>query len=157
MNPLPQPIAAVTLPEVLGQTNYPAPFAAQVQGRAKRKLGDHYGLQNLGVNLTRLLPGAVSALLHSHARQDEFIYILAGHPTLIVRDRAYELSPGDCMGFPAGGEAHQLVNRTEETVTYLEMGDRAPHDEVTYPQDDLRATMNAQGEWEFRHQDGSLY
>ena len=51
-------------------------------GRVKRPLGDLFGLANFGVNLTTLRPGAVSALRHAHAKQDEFVYMLEGRPTL---------------------------------------------------------------------------
>ena len=57
-------------------SNYPEPFASQMQGREKRPLGDLFGLTNFGVNLTTRAPGAVSALRHAHTTQDEFIYIL---------------------------------------------------------------------------------
>jgi uncharacterized cupin superfamily protein len=46
-------------------SNYPEPFASQIAGRRKQPLGDLFGLTNFGVNLTRLLPGAVSALHHA--------------------------------------------------------------------------------------------
>jgi uncharacterized cupin superfamily protein len=36
------------------------------------------------VNLTRLFPGGESALLHQHSKQDEFVYILQGEPTLVT-------------------------------------------------------------------------
>ena len=49
-------------------TNYPEPFASRVAGREKRPLGDVFGLSNFGVNLTRLSPGAISALRHAHTR-----------------------------------------------------------------------------------------
>ena len=64
------------------KTIYPQPFAARVAGREKRVLGDLFGLKNFGVNLTRLAPGAVSALRHAHTKQDEFVYIIQGTPTL---------------------------------------------------------------------------
>ena len=65
-------------------SNYPEPFASRMAGREKRTLGDLFGLSNFGVNLTRLLPGACSALRHAHSKQDEFIYILHGHPVLLT-------------------------------------------------------------------------
>lgn len=40
---------------------------------------------------------------------------------------------------------------------YLEVGDRTPGDSAFYPDDDLRATLNAQGIWEFEHKDGRKY
>ncbi|MBM3653375.1 MAG: cupin domain-containing protein, partial [Alphaproteobacteria bacterium] len=67
-------------------SNYPEPFASWVRGREKRVLGDLFGLNNFGVNLTRLAPGAQSALKHRHSRQDEFVFILEGEPTLLLDD-----------------------------------------------------------------------
>lgn len=58
------------------------------------------------------------------------IYILQGSPTLRTDDGEDVLAPGMCAGFPAGGSAHQLINRTDAPVIYLEIGDRTPGDEV---------------------------
>ncbi|HEU4387662.1 MAG TPA: cupin domain-containing protein [Blastocatellia bacterium] len=138
-------------------SNYPEPFAAQMAGRRKRPLGDLFGLTNFGVNLTRLAPRAVSALRHAHTKQDEFVYILQGHPTLHTDEGPTRLSPGMCAGFKAGtGNGHRLINETEEEVIYLEVGDRTPGDEGSYPDDDLKAAM-VDGKWEFVHKDGSPY
>ena len=136
---------------------YPEPFAQKMQGREKRILGDLFGLKNFGVNLTKLLPSAASALRHTHTAQDEFIYILQGHPTLITDEGEQQLSPGMCAGFRAGsGNAHHLVNNTNEEVIYLEIGDRTPGDTVTYPDDDLLA-MLVDGKWHFTRKDGQPY
>ncbi|MEQ8806868.1 MAG: cupin domain-containing protein, partial [Rhodospirillales bacterium] len=98
-----------------------------------------------------------SALLHRHTRQDEFIYILEGAPTLVTEDGETELSPGMCAGFPAGGSAHHLVNRTAADVLYLEVGDRTPGDAASYPRDDIQARMGDDGKWQFSRKDGSPY
>ena len=125
--------------------------------REKRQLGDQFGLQNFGVNLTRLSPGGESALMHRHSKQDEFIYILEGEPTLITDVGEVGLSPGMCAGFPANGIAHHLVNRTDRDVAYLEVGDRSKGDEGSYPKDDLRASQGSDGAWTFTHKDGRPY
>jgi uncharacterized cupin superfamily protein len=152
------PISAESISALMGKTVYPDPYAALVQGRLKRKLGEHFGLTNFGVNLTHLNPGAISALAHSHSKQEEFILILEGNPTLILGKEEFVLHPGDCYGFKAGMDvAHQLVNRSEERVTYLEIGDRTEGDEVEYPNDDLRAIQLANGEWAVTHKDGRPY
>ena len=135
----------------------PEPFYSRVAGREKRILGDLFGLRNFGVNLTRLAPGAESALLHRHSRQDEFVYVLDGEPTLVTDQGEVALSPGMCAGFPAQGVAHQLVNRTDREVLYLEIGDRTPGDEGSYPRDDLKAVLDASGRWIFTHKDGRPY
>ena len=127
------------------------------KGREKRALGDLFGLSNFGVNLTRLLPGATSALRHAHTRQDEFVYILQGNPVLVTDAGETQLSPGMCAGFKAStGNAHHLLNRSSEEVIYLEVGDRNAEDSVVYPDDDLQALL-VDGKWKFAHKDGSPY
>lgn len=151
---------AVTAAEVTPRStpsNYPEPFASRMAGRTKRALGAVFGLANFGVNLTELPPGAVSALRHAHTRQDEFVYVLQGRPVLRTDAGDTPLAPGMCAGFRAGsGDAHQLVNPTDQPVVYLEIGDRSEGDAVSYPDDDLRATLD-EGRWVFVHKDGRPY
>lgn len=152
------PISAELIAAPLGKTIYPEPYASLMKGRQKRKLGDYFGLTHFGVNLTHLSPGAVSALAHSHSKQEEFILVLEGSPTLVLGEAEFVLHPGDCYGFKAGtGIAHQLINRSEENVTYLEIGDRTEGDEVEYPKDDLKATQLSNGEWALTRKDGRPY
>ena len=153
----PVAIVAAEAPLRAKPSNYPEPFASRMAGRQKRPLGDVFGLANFGVNLTQLLPGAVSALRHAHSRQDEFVYILQGHPTLRTDEGRTRLSPGMCAGFKAGsGNGHHLINDTADPVVYLEVGDRTPGDEGSYPDDDLKALM-VDGKWKFAHKDDSPY
>jgi uncharacterized cupin superfamily protein len=153
----PVAIVAAEAPARTKPTNYPEPFASRMSGRLKRPLGDLFGLTHFGVNLTKLAPNASSALRHAHTKQDEFVYILQGHPTLHTDEGRTRLSPGMCAGFKAGtGNGHRLVNETREEVIYLEMGDRTPGDEGSYPDDDLKAQM-IDGQWKFVHKDGTPY
>lgn len=153
----PVAIVAAEAPLRTKPSNYPPLFAARVAGREKRPLGDLFGLANFGVNLTRLPPGSISALRHAHATQDEFVYIVSGHPTLVTDEGRTPLAPGMCAGFRAGtGNGHHLVNESGADVVYLEVGDRMPGDSATYPDDDLLAVMDG-GRWVFRHRDGSPY
>jgi uncharacterized cupin superfamily protein len=154
-----RPIAvrAVDAPPRVKPSNYPEPFASRMAAREKRPLGDLFGLTNFGVNLTRLVPGGVSALRHAHSKQDEFVYILQGRPTLHTDEGKVELAPGMCAGFKAGtGNGHRLINETDEDVVYLEAGDRTPGDQVTYADDDLVAAL-VEGKWRFARKDGSAY
>jgi len=155
-----QTLAATLAIEVLPRpkkTMYPDVFAARVQGREKRALGDFFELQNFGVNLTRLAPGSESSLRHSHEMQDEFVYILEGTPTLVTNSGEQELKPGMCAGFRAGtGDAHHLVNRSSSDVLCLEIGDRTPDDSVIYPDDDLQLDLVG-GAWRVSRKDGSSY
>lgn len=152
-----QALLAMDIPPRTLPSLYPEPFATLMAGREKRQLGDFFGLKNFGINLTCLAPQARSALRHAHSTQDEFIYILQGAPTLYTNEGHIPLSPGMCMGFPAGtGNANNLVNETNADVVYLEIGDRTAGDEVFYPDDDIQATL-IDGKWQFAHKDGTLY
>jgi uncharacterized cupin superfamily protein len=150
----PVAVNAADVPPRRTPSNYPEPFASRMAGRSKRALGAVFGLANFGVNLTELAPGAVSALRHAHTKQDEFVYVLQGHPVLRTDAGDTRLAPGMCAGFRAGsGDAHQLLNPTAETVVYLEVGDRSLGDQVSYPDDDLKATLQ-DGRWVFTRKDG---
>lgn len=154
---VPVTIVATEAPQRTKPSVYPEPFASRMAGREKHPLGDLFGLRNFGVNLTRLAPGAVSALRHAHSRQDEFVYILEGNPTLHTDEGQTRLSPGMCAGFRAGtGNGHRLVNETEADVMYLEVGDRSAGDEVVYPDDDLQAVF-VESNWMFAHKNGTPY
>ncbi|MBB2965054.1 cupin domain-containing protein [Methylobacterium sp. R2-1] len=150
-------ICAANAPVRVKSSNYPEPFASRMEGRIKQPLGDLFGLRNFGVNLTRLRPGAVSALHHRHSRQDELIYILEGEPTLFTDAGEMQLRPGMVAGFPANGTAHHLENRTDRDCLILEIGDRSRGDVASYPQDDLQALMDVEGNWRFARKDGTCF
>jgi uncharacterized cupin superfamily protein len=153
----PLAINAIDVPPRAAVSFYPEPFATRMLGRQKRLLGDFFGLKNFGINLTRLAPNAMSALRHSHTKQDEFVYIVRGHPTLRTNEGSMRLAPGMCVGFPAGtGNAHHLHNETTDEVLYLEIGDRTAGDAVDYPDDDIRL-VREDGKMRFLHKDGTPY
>lgn len=156
---MPSPVALLATEAPLRTTPslYPEPFASMMQGRTKRPLGDLFRLKNFGINLTTLKPGARSALRHAYTRQDEFIYILQGTPTLLTDAGRTLLKPGMCAGFAHGtGDGHCLLNESSEEVVYLEVGDRTPGDEARYPDNDLQAVL-VDGKWRFLHKDGQPY
>ena len=68
-------------------TAYPDAFKHVVAGREKTALGNAVGLTQFGVNLTRLKPGAASALRHWHENEDEFVYVLEGELVLVEDER----------------------------------------------------------------------
>lgn len=149
-------IDALDVPVRDKPSGYPEPFFSRMSGRRKRQLGDYFGLENFGINMTELAPGGESSIMHKHTRQDEFVFVLEGTPTLATEDGEQLLSPGMCIGFPANGIGHHLINRSTDRVLYLEIGDRSPGDEGHYPQDDLLAVME-NGGWVFKHKNGQPY
>jgi uncharacterized cupin superfamily protein len=139
-------------------TTYPAPFNTDNQKRFNRRIGDHAGIRNYGVVLTRIVPGGQSSHRHAHTTQDEFVYVLEGTPVLETNDGAQRLSPGMCAGFPAGtGDAHRFRNLTDQDVLLLVIGDRSPNDQVHYPDVDMQLVPQPDGSRRFLHKDGTPY
>jgi uncharacterized cupin superfamily protein len=128
----------VTKAAVRTKSVYPDPWSAITDGREKAAIGDVVGLTQFGVNLTRLKPGAASALRHWHEAEDEFVYVLEGEITLIEDGGATVLQPGDAAAFKAGvANGHHLVNRSRRDAVYLEVGTRAKRERAHYPDVDL--------------------
>src|SRR5271155_1262802 len=95
------------------RTNYPAPFDRVVLGRERKRLGNAAGLDQFGVNLTTLKPGAASALRHWHQKEDELVYMLQGEVVLVEDGGETVLKPGDAAGFKASVKnGHHLVNKS---------------------------------------------
>ncbi len=139
-------------------TNYPAPHDAIVGEREKQALGNALGLNQFGVNLVRLPPGAASAQRHWHTDEDEFIYILDGMATLVTEGGKQTLTAGMAAGFPAGVEdGHHLLNESDADVRYLEVGTRAPKDFCKYPDVDLLGKRAAGQRTEFTRRDGAPF
>jgi uncharacterized cupin superfamily protein len=138
-------------------TIYPQPYAAAMAGRAKRALGDLFGLSQFGVNLTVLAPGAASSERHWHEREDEFVYVLEGHVILIDDQGEHLLESGMCAGFQAGvPNGHKLVNRSSHPATLLEVGTRSEGDRAHYPEADM-AAVKENGKFRLTRKDGTAY
>jgi uncharacterized cupin superfamily protein len=139
------------------RTGYPPPFDRVVHGRERRRLSHAAGLDQFGVNLTTLRPGAASALRHWHESEDELVYILEGEVVLIEDGGETALRAGDAAAFKAdSGNGHHLVNRTTNDAVYLEVGTRAKHERVQYPDVDLVAVRDDNG-MRFTHKNGDPY
>ena len=138
-------------------TDYPAPFRKVVAGRARRRLGLAAGLDQFGVNLTTLKPGAASALRHWHEKEDELVYVLEGEVVLIEDDGETVLKAGDAAGFKASvRNGHHLVNKSGRDAVYLEIGTRSKYERADYPDDDLIVIRDESG-GRFTHKDGKPY
>ena len=143
--------------QVYDGTDYPAPFRKVVAGRARKRLGLAAGLDQFGVNLTTLKPGAASALRHWHEKEDEFVYVLEGEVVLIEDGGETALKPGDAAGFKANNRnGHHLVNKSTRDAVYLEIGTRSKHERAEYPDVDLVAISDEKGE-RYTHKNGEPY
>ncbi len=138
-------------------TGYPAPHDAPCLTRSGRKLGDAGGLTQFGANLITLPPGAWSSQRHWHTAEDEFVYVVSGHPTFVDDNGPQQLSPGDCTAHPANdGNGHHMKNKTGEDVVFLVIGSRTPEiDSGVYPDIDLKIDANGTPDRVFTRKDGS--
>lgn len=151
-----EPVKALDLP-ARTKTIYPPPYAAALEGRAKRALGDVFNLTQFGVNLTVLAPGSSSAHRHWHESEDEFVYVLDGEVTLVDDEGEHVLTPGMCVGFKAAvPNGHKLVNRSAAPAMYLEVGTRSEGDRAHYPEADMLA-VKENGTYRLTHKDGTPY
>ena len=140
-----------------GGSGYPEHFNAITQGRWRKRLGDQVGIDQYGVNLTRLEPGSGSALRHWHEQEDEMVFILEGQATLIEDEGETILNPGDAAGFKAGvANGHHILNRSDTDVILLEIGTRSPTERAHYPDDDLAVTKDENG-YDFTHKNGEAF
>src|SRR5579862_7838020 len=137
---------------------YPEPYRSRMGDRAKRRLGEAFGLTQFGVNLVRLAPGGQSALRHFHSHEEELVLVLEGELVLVTNVGEQTMTAGMCVGFPANtGNAHHLVNRGSATAVYVEVGSRAEADQGFYPDDDLCWLPDGKGGVVPGHKDGSPY
>jgi uncharacterized cupin superfamily protein len=111
--------------------------------RLDKSLGDEVGLKNLGIHLVTIAPGDKSTEFHTHKYEDEAIYVLSGHGTEIMGDTKQKIGPGDFIGFPAGGDAHETVNDGTEPLVCLVIGQRLAQDVVDYPRKGKRLYRNS--------------
>jgi uncharacterized cupin superfamily protein len=140
-----------------GRTYYPEPFNRVVVGRARKRLGVAAGLDQFGVNLTTLKPGAASALRHWHEREDELVYMLEGEVVLIEDGGETVIKAGDAAGFKSKvPNGHHLVNKSSRDAVYLEIGTRSKHERTEYPDLDLLSIRDESGA-HYTYKNGQRY
>ena len=111
--------------------------------REDKSLGDETGLKNIGIHLITIAPGDKSTEFHSHKYEDEAIYVLSGCGTEAIGNETYKIGPGDFIGLPAGGPAHETINDGSEPLVCLVIGQRLPQDVVDYPRKGKRLYRNS--------------
>ena len=111
--------------------------------RLDKSIGDEVGLKNIGIHLITIAPGDKSTEFHTHRYEEEAIYVLSGRGTEIIGETKQKIGPGDFVGFPAGGEAHETINDGTEPLVCLVIGQRLPQDVVDYPRRGKRLYRNS--------------
>jgi uncharacterized cupin superfamily protein len=100
----------------------------------RARLGYQLGTERLGASLWELPPGQRAYPYHFHLTEEELLVVLAGRPSLRDPSGWRELEEGEVVSFPRGeAGAHQLANRTDETVRFLALSTNGDPDVVLYP------------------------
>ena len=111
--------------------------------RTNKSLGDEVGLKNIGIHLISIAPGDKSTEFHTHRYEEEAIYVLSGRGSAVIGETTQKISPGDFIGFPAGGAAHETINDGTEPLVCLVIGQRLQQDVVDYPRKGKRLYRNS--------------
>jgi uncharacterized cupin superfamily protein len=100
----------------------------------RARLSRQAGSERLGLSLWELPAGEAAYPFHWHLAEEELIVVLEGAPSLRTPDGWRDLSEGEVVAFLRGEDgAHQLVNRTPETVRFLSFSTSGEPDIVIYP------------------------
>jgi uncharacterized cupin superfamily protein len=136
-------------------TSYPAPYDEPCKRRERKRLGEAAGLEQFGVNLLWLPPGAWSSQRHWHTSEEEFVFVMSGEVVLVTDHGEELLRGGDSAGFPANqANGHHLQNRSDQDVVLLEIGTRRHDDAVFYPDIDMISLPGSSG---FTRRDGEAF
>jgi uncharacterized cupin superfamily protein len=103
-------------------------FAGQFGG-----IGRALGLEKLGCTLHVIAPGKTAFPFHRHHGSDEMFVILSGAGEYRFGEERVAVRAGDCLGAPAGGPAHQIINSGSEPLRYLGFSNNEVFDIVEYP------------------------
>jgi len=114
--------------------------------RINKSLGDAVGMKNLGVHMITVAPGHYSTEYHAHHYEEECVYVLSGKARATIGEATFAIGPGDFMGFPANGVAHDIYNDGEQPLVCLVVGQRLEQDVGDYPRLGKRIYRNS-GEW----------
>ena len=141
--------------QVLTGSSYPAPYDAEMEGRASLRVGDAGGLTQFGANIVILAPGAKSSLRHWHEEQDEFVIVTQGTCTLVDDHGETQMGVGDCATFKAGdANGHHFINNTGDEARFLVIGTRTETETGWYSDIDMKVSFDATG-FNFTRKDGS--
>ena len=103
--------------------------------RSRRaRIGYELGTELIGASLFEMPPGEAAYPYHFHYSDEEMVIVLTGRPTLRTPDGERELEEGEAVSFALGPDgAHQIFNRSEETVRFLAVSSSGRPDVFVYP------------------------
>jgi len=100
----------------------------------RRRLGVAAGGEKLGCSLYELPPGKAAFPFHAHLANEEAVYVLQGEGVLRLGEAEHAIGAGDYIMLRAGGEPHQIVNRSGAPLRYLAVSTMNYPEVATYPE-----------------------
>jgi len=97
-------------------------------------LSQQAGMERAHLNFVRVPPGKAAFPIHSHAIQEEFVFILSGTGVARIGEDDLPVGPGDYLGYPVDGTPHGLRNTGSEDLVCLMGGERTPTEVATFPE-----------------------
>jgi uncharacterized cupin superfamily protein len=73
------------------------------------RVGDQLGAERIGASLYELAEGEQTFPYHFHHGVEEWLYVLAGAPTVRTPSGERVLAPGDVVSFPASAHGAHVV------------------------------------------------
>ena len=64
-------------------------------------IGEKLGLTRIGIHHLRVPPGRRISYPHAESAEEEFVFVVAGHPDAWIDGELFPLQPGDSVAFPA--------------------------------------------------------
>jgi uncharacterized cupin superfamily protein len=136
----------------LNQPDFDEPREVEGFRALRARVGRQLGTQKLGLSFWEVPPGQAAYPYHWHMTEEELLIVTEGAPSLRTPEGWRELEEGEVVSFPRGEEgAHQVVNRTKETVRFLAFSTQPGPDIV------IRPDSNTIGAYERRPEGGGLY
>ena len=109
-------------------------------------LGRQLGLFAVGATLHEVPPGKIACPFHRHHVTEEMFVVLSGTGIYRYGKQRLPIKPWDCLGAPAGGEAHQIINTGEVPLRYLGISNNGNADVTEYPDSGrVRIDVGAKG------------
>ena len=113
-------------------------FRVEDEGKytaADGEVGLMIGARKLGYRIAEIPPGNAFCPLHSHVNEEEFFYVLDGHPSIRTPRGTLECRRGDFVAFPTGERGtHQLRNDSPQPCRVLMVGINAEEELCFYPE-----------------------
>ena len=101
------------------------------------RFGKQLGAERTGTSVYEIPPGQAICPYHYEYGEEEWLLVLAGHPTLRHPEGSDGLDPWDVVCFPSGpAGAHAVRNETGQTVRVLMYSTVSPTAVSVYPDSD---------------------